>query len=205
MKAETFKSIEKKAVTNVFNALEVSPFKVQNFINKNMDKITNLGLTIREILNSHGFTAKKLALTDLYQVQTESGLQVSVLQRFGKHTKENRDCYKLDANLNPVLIGKLWYIPVPAPYSVSSFLQSLSDKNRIAAAKEKEYETRQKDLEKVFKTEKKQSKTALKKAKRARNKAVKVLIPVLKGMEIYSGLSPLQLAKVALNRYYKAY
>lgn len=205
MKTSTFKSSEKKAVKNAVLSEMLSPFKVQNFINSHLNLILENGVTIKDLLISKGFSGKKIQLRDLYQVETENGLQVAILKKWGNYKDTNRDCKLLDHNLNPVLIGHAWYISVLAPYTVESFLQSLTDRQRL--------ENNRKELQKVYaglfdKIEKKTNKantragkTAAKKAEADRKKNVRKMITALKSTEMYCTANYITVAKVALSMF----
>lgn len=205
MKTITFKSSEKKAVKNAVLSEMLSPFKVQNFINNHLDMILESGDTIKDLLISKGFAGKKLQLRDLYQVETENGLQVAILKKWGNYKDTNRDCKLLDHNLNPVLIGHAWYISVLAPYTVESFLQSLTDRQRLDNNRE--------ELQKVYaglfdKIEKKTNKAntragkaAAKKAKAERKKNIRKMITALKSTEMYCNSHFITVAKIAVNMF----
>ena len=167
--------------------------------------ILESGDTIKDLLISKGFAGKKLQLRDLYQVETENGLQVAILRKWGNYKDTNRDCKLLDNNLHPVLIGHTWYISESAPFTVESFLQSLTDKQRL--------DNNQKELQAVYeglfdKLEKKANKAntragkaAAKKAKAERKKNIRKMITALKSTEMYCNSHFITVAKIAVNMF----
>lgn len=214
MATKKYKKTEAKEITNVMLEDMLSPFKVQNWLARNFDAKTASGKTIREIFAEHGFTRKKVMLSDLFQF----GEQTCVLEKVCKVAEFNAVDYWYNniysnntfAPLESVpygffVLGNYIYRAVSAANNIYSFLLSLDAVNMFNDEREKRIELYTRMFDRIdrikIKKAAKEAKAANKEAKKARNKAVHALMDAIKVIPLYATFTPLQLAKTALSMY----
>lgn len=202
---------EARSIKNAMLSEMLSPFKVQNWINKNMYAILDAEkvITVEMLLKQHGFDKKKIALTDLYQVNNK----VCYLERDENATISDEF---LASWYGYVKIGNYYYRSIEAANTVECFLKSLDAVNMIKEERErrctmyaKMFDIKERETERERRrAEKEARKEASKKAKAkrntertARNKAVKAIIKTLKHIPLYATYTDMQIARAALSMY----
>lgn len=217
MATKKYKKSEAKEITNVMLEDMLSPFKVQNWLARNFDAKTASGKTIREIFVEHGFTRKKVLLSDLFQFDGQTCILEKVCKVSDFDPVKYWDAQFIKAGIfmpiaavprEYIKVGNYYYSPVVASNNVFSFLQSLDAVNMINAEHEKRAECIKTLLDKNKESERKKAakakKAAIKEAKKSRNEEVSKIISQLKAVPVCATYSPFQLAKTALTMYYAA-
>ena len=201
MKTTNFRSSEKKAVKNAMMAEMLSPFQVQSWINKHLDMRLENGYTINELLISKGFSGKKLQVRDLLQVETIGGMQTVLLKRYASTKNVSKDLFRYleVSGKYPIILGNTCYLRIPAPFTVESFLQSLSDKQKVEANRAELLDIYTNMFEKIASKESKTNKKASKKANSARKRNLLKMIQALKNVEMYKNAPFITVARVVLS------
>ena len=217
MAIKKYKKTEAKEITNVMLEDMLSPFKVQNWLARNFDAKTASGKTIREIFVEHGFTRKKVMLSDLFQFDGQTCILEKVCKVSDFDTVKYWDAQFTKAGIfmpiaavphEYIKVGLYYYRAVRAGNNVFAFLQSLDAVNMINAEHEKQAERIKTLLDKNKEAERKRAVKAKKAfnnaAKKVRNEEVSKIISQLKAVPVCATYSPFQLAKTALTMYYAA-
>ena len=217
MAIKKYKKTEAKEITNVMLEDMLSPFKVQNWLARNFDAKTASGKTIREIFVEHGFTRKKVMLSDLFQLDGQTCILEKVCKVSDFDPVEYWAAQFAGAGIfvptvavphEYIKVGLYYYRAVCAENNVFAFLQSLDAVNMINAEHEKRVECIKSLLDKNKESERKKAvrakKAAVKEAKKSRNEEVSKIISQLKAVPVCATYSPFQLAKTALTMYYAA-
>lgn len=178
-----------------------SPFQVQSWVNKHLDLKLENGYTIKELLISKGFSGKKLQVRDLLQIETIGGMQTVLLKRYANTKNVSKDLFRyLEVSGNyPIILGNTCYLRVPAPFTVESFLQSLSDKQKVEANKAELLDIYTNMFEKIASKESKLNKKTNKKANSARKRNLLKMIQTLKAVEMYKNAPFITVARVVLR------